>query len=304
MNCANHPERPATAFCQNCGKALCPECTRSADGLILCEPCLLLRHPQAQTAASGHAGGAAYPPQAGYATVAYTTAAPAQAYSRSGASPVLAGLLGFIPGVGAMYNGQFVKAFIHVAVFAVLVGLAEHFDAAGILIAAWVFYQVFDAAQTAAARRDGRPLPDPFGILDLSRRIGPPPAYTAPYTPAPASPPPVSPPPPTGLDPQWSASYAPVPAVPARRGEPVGALVLIAVGLLLLMSTLGLFDVDWIRRLWPLALLLLGVWLLVRRARSPYPAAAPQTAAPVAARSPFSIAPEPERNSEAKGDQR
>ena len=49
MNCANHRERTATAFCQNCGKPLCPECTRTADGLVLCEPCMLSRGGAAET---------------------------------------------------------------------------------------------------------------------------------------------------------------------------------------------------------------------------------------------------------------
>ena len=35
---------------------------------------------------------------------------------------------------------------------------------AGLLIAAWVFYMVFDAWTTAKARRDGLPIPDPIGL--------------------------------------------------------------------------------------------------------------------------------------------
>ena len=62
--------------------------------------------------------------------------------------------------------------------------------------------------------------------------------------------------------------------VSSRRGEPVGAIVLIAVGLLLLMSTLGILDVDWIGRGWPVLLLLLGFWLLVRRVKQTVPATA------------------------------
>ena len=36
-------------------------------------------------------------------------------------SPGVAMLLGFIPGVGAMYNGQFVKGFVHVIIFVMLI---------------------------------------------------------------------------------------------------------------------------------------------------------------------------------------
>ncbi len=87
--------------------------------------------------------------------------------------PVLAGLLGFIPGVGAMYNGQYVKALAHVLIFGVFVSLSDH-ELSLRLVArcAWVFYQVFDAAQTAKARRDGTPLPNPFGLNDLGARLG------------------------------------------------------------------------------------------------------------------------------------
>ena len=40
MNCANHPETPVAAFCQNCGKPLCSQCVRSISGVIYCENCL------------------------------------------------------------------------------------------------------------------------------------------------------------------------------------------------------------------------------------------------------------------------
>ena len=41
-------------------------------------------------------------------------------------NPVMAGILGFIPGVGAMYNGQFVKAFAHVVIFVMLIIAANN----------------------------------------------------------------------------------------------------------------------------------------------------------------------------------
>ena len=40
MNCVNHPETPVASYCQNCGKALCNECTRPVGGIIYCEQCL------------------------------------------------------------------------------------------------------------------------------------------------------------------------------------------------------------------------------------------------------------------------
>ena len=41
MDCVNHSGISATAYCQNCGKALCAGCVRNAaGGQLLCEPCL------------------------------------------------------------------------------------------------------------------------------------------------------------------------------------------------------------------------------------------------------------------------
>ena len=54
-------------------------------------------------------------------------------------------MLGLIPGVGAMYNGQFFKGLIHVVIFAVLVSMAHISGIFGIFIPAWILYQSFEA---------------------------------------------------------------------------------------------------------------------------------------------------------------
>ena len=297
MNCANHPDVAAAAYCQNCGKPLCSACVRSVGGVVYCEPCLAAR------LSPGIAN-----PQ------------PGVDFNGLHAHPVLAGLLGFIPGVGAMYNGQFVKALAHVLIFAVFVSLADKTDVFGLLVAAWVFYQVFDAAQTAKARRNGLPLPNPFGLNDLGARLGitpaapfvpgyaapppPPPNPAASYAPGPipgagagaeqtagwnpvpptsgyttvppASPGPGSPatgsPGPAYTGPAYTGpAYAPVsqPAYPVaeRHRHPLGAIVLIVIGVLLLLNTLGVFEEEWIGRAWPLILIAIGGWLLYRRTR-------------------------------------
>jgi hypothetical protein len=88
-------------------------------------------------------------------------------------NPALAGLLGFIPGVGAMYNGQFAKGLAHVAIFMVFASLADHVAGIfGLLVAGWIFYMAFEAYQTARARREGLPLPDPFGLNNIGERFG------------------------------------------------------------------------------------------------------------------------------------
>lgn len=87
--------------------------------------------------------------------------------------PWLAGVLGLIPGVGAMYNGQFAKGLAHLAIFAVLVSLSDNVNGIfGVFVAGWVFYQAFEAFHTARARRDGLPLPNAFGLNDIGERFG------------------------------------------------------------------------------------------------------------------------------------
>ena len=48
MNCQNHPESPATAYCRTCGKPVCEECRRDAFGTVYCA-----EHAPAAGTASG-----------------------------------------------------------------------------------------------------------------------------------------------------------------------------------------------------------------------------------------------------------
>ena len=252
MDCVNHSGTNATAYCQNCGKALCAGCARSAPGgQLLCEPC----------------------------ATAWQTFQPAFIPPpATGPNPSAAAMLGLIPGVGAMYNGQFFKAFIHVVVFAVLISITDHYPIFGLFIAAWVLYQSFEAFHTAKALRDGLPVPDPFGLNELGnwlnlgshpRNPGQPSANQppAPYA-APGYPPsytgqyqaPFIPPPPGFIDPA-----APPPPVCCGRREPIGAIVLIALGVIFLLGQLDLFHGQFFKYAWPCLLIALGVWLVVRR---------------------------------------
>src|SRR5208283_5180958 len=77
MKCANHPLNDANAYCGQCGRALCTECKREVGGMSYCESCLAARL-QSPLPPWGAVG--------------------------SGPSPGLALGLGFIPGVGAIYN--------------------------------------------------------------------------------------------------------------------------------------------------------------------------------------------------------
>lgn len=162
------------AFCQQCGKGLTNETIRRAGSAIYCEPCLV-----AKLEGTGAAGGPAA--AGGQSTGGWTpvsgpapgTVPPPGAPAPNEPSPWLAAFLGLIPGVGAMYNGQYAKGVAHLVIFAVLDSLSHNVnDIFGLLVAGWIFYQVFDAYHTAKARRDGTPLPNPFGLNDIGDRIG------------------------------------------------------------------------------------------------------------------------------------
>src|SRR5208337_3717481 len=97
MNCANHVESPAVAYCRTCGKPMCSNCMRDVRGVLYCEECL----------ASQVSGTMPPPPGPG-------APLPGAVPPVTEGSPGLAAILGFIPGVGAFYNGEYAKGFIHV----------------------------------------------------------------------------------------------------------------------------------------------------------------------------------------------
>ena len=272
MDCVNHSGVSATAYCQTCGKALCAGCVRSAaGGQVLCEPCWTAWQSFQQPFVS-------VPP--------------------GGPNPSAAAVLGLIPGVGAMYNGQYFKGLIHVVVFVVIISITTHYGLFGLFIPAWILYQSFEAYHTAKALRDGEPLPDPLGLnevgnwLNLGARprtqgqpygapgpvgqpyAGPvgageaPGGYQAPnpgpyqtYEPYQAS----FVPPAAGYADPAAAPQPPVPPMAWRRKEPIGAIVLIGLGFLFLLGQLDIFSGRLFDFTWPLLLIGLGVWLIIRR---------------------------------------
>ena len=159
MKCAVHAEADVTGYCRNCGKAMCGVCARPVHDVLYCEDCLanVMGHP-----ASG---------------AALTSAPPTT--TRAG-NPGVAFILGFLfPGLGAVYNGEYNKALIHIVVFATLIfGLSSNMDDAmkavlGIMLAGFIFYMAFDSMRTAQAQRDGRISVDPLQSWSKERPIGP-----------------------------------------------------------------------------------------------------------------------------------
>jgi len=251
MNCAKHTDVTAVAYCRTCGKALCANCTRNVQGTIFCEDCLAARVHQASS-----------PRPALHAVAA----------SAEG-SPGLAAMLGFIPGVGAMYNGQFMKGFLHAMAFVCLIALANSVGPITVpLFFALEFYMVFDAYSTAKALKYGLPIPDPLG---LNRMFGSNDPYLGARINAAGerlgeklS---------EGFDRNATAqSYVATPVATAEpyvepehiSRVPVGAYWLIGLGLLFLLGNVGWLRFDWINHSWPVILIVIGVWLFIRRYRS------------------------------------
>lgn len=200
MKCAVHPDVDATGYCRNCGKPLCPECARDVRGALYCEHCLAGMVPATQA-----------PP-------------PVKTDSRPGTALAL----GFIPGLGAVYNGEYVKALIQVVIFGALIaGLNSEMSGAylaffGVALGCFYFYMPIDAYHVAKARRQGAP-----------GTVGAPEA-----------------------EPESEQFIA----VQDRR--PIGAIVLIAMGVAFLLANFGLLPRDWFGKAWPIGLIALGVWLL------------------------------------------
>jgi len=182
-----------------------------------------------------------------------------------------------------------------VGIFAVLVSAANLNDIFGIFIAAWIAYQSFEAYHTARARRDGSPLPDPLGLNEIGSWLHPhqhqgshqhtpqPGAPFAGFAPQPGAQPnppqaeaqggpwqaPFTPPVPPPFQ-QPGAPFPPVqpfpPAAPfGCRSTPVGAIVLIGLGVIFLLGQFNLFS-GWIFKYsWPVVLIAMGVWMVIRR---------------------------------------
>ena len=158
------------AFCQQCGKGLTSATIRRVGSAVYCEPCLVARLEGSGAGAGPTAAGWTPVSGAGGASAA---GQPVGVAAGNEPSPWLAAFLGLIPGVGAMYNGQYAKGVAHLVIFAVLSSLSNNVNGIfGLLVAGWIFYQVFDAYHTAKARRDGTQLPNPFGLNDIGDRMG------------------------------------------------------------------------------------------------------------------------------------
>lgn len=231
MNCYLHPETAATAYCRTCGRPLCAVCQHSFEGTIYCQDHVPVNAYTSTTNAYANRTDAN-----ASASNPYTQpVSPAQPIH---ASPALAFILGWIPGVGAIYNGQYVKGLIHALIFGLLITAAENTPGSAepfvaMLLTAFIFYMPFEAYHTATARNRGLQPDEWSSILPMSRY---------------------------------------------RSGAPIGPIVLIAIGVLYLLNTLDVIDWRVIGRYWPVILIVVGAWMLYSRVSHPAPRAATHTA--------------------------
>jgi hypothetical protein len=169
MKCAVHSDVDAVGYCRNCGKAMCSTCVRPVRDVLYCEECL-----------AGIVGiPAAVPAGAGSAVAATPGIMPPPVLPSSASSPGVAFVLGLFPGLGAVYNGEYNKALIHIVVFvAMIVGLNSDMGdgadvALSLLLAGFVLYMAFDASRVARARSLGQVTNDPLEALTKNRPVGP-----------------------------------------------------------------------------------------------------------------------------------
>ncbi len=147
---------------------------------------------------------------------------------QSGPSPGLAGVLsGFFPfGIGQVYCGQYAKGLAYMIIFALIIwGISSATDVQAIFIVGLIFFWLFQMVDAVRTARAIQARQPAPDPLGVNRVFG------------------------------------------GHRLEasriPGGAIVLIIVGVLLLLVTLGGF--HWMHNLWPVLLVVLGVWLIEQR---------------------------------------
>jgi Domain of unknown function (DUF5668) len=151
---------------------MCPACVRPVRDVLYCEECLAKvvglapAQPPASISSDANPGLGLSP----------TVAPPVPS---SAGTPVLAFILGLVPGLGAIYNGEYNKALLHVVIFAGII-LGINLDlgdgAQAVLICALIvfpFYMAIDAVRTLKARQSGENYQDPLENWTKQRGFGP-----------------------------------------------------------------------------------------------------------------------------------
>lgn len=140
-------------------------------------------------------------------------------------SPGLAFGLGFIPGVGAIYNGQYAKGLVHAIMVGLIISIMD--SAPGnlepllaFLMTGFWLYMPFEAFHTAKRRQRGQPV-DEFSSL--------------------------------------------IPMGPGKSRIPVAPVVLIVLGIVFLLNNLEILELRRMLRYWPVILIVVGAYMLYMR---------------------------------------
>jgi hypothetical protein len=206
MTTASENQKPVTAYCRVCGKALTEDTVKLAQGTVYCEDHVPAAEPPRYEPA------AAAPPAAANPAV----------------SPGLAFVLGLIPGVGAIYNGQYAKGVVHVLILGLLISIMNTDSAGGLeplfgmLMAVFYFYMAFEAYHTARKRLAGETVDEFSSLVQVDGRSG---------------------------------------------RVPVLPLALIALGVLFLLNNLEVLYLAQLLKFWPVVLILAGSYMLWIRMR-------------------------------------
>lgn len=212
MSMPDQPTAGAVAYCRTCGTpVLNATPDQIAQGLVFCS----VHQPQAAPPPFPGANNPNANP--------WATGVP-PAYPAVATSPGLAFVLGFIPGVGAVYNAQYGKGLLHALITGLIITMLDSPAGGpllGILLGAWFFYMAFEAYHTARKRQMGIPVDEFSSLLAIQNSDG--------------------------------------------RMNLAGPLILIGIGGVLLLNNLEIIHFYQIVRFWPVALILLGVYLLYGR---------------------------------------
>ena len=179
MKCAVHPDVEASGFCRNCGKPMCPACVRPVRDVLYCEDCLAKVIGFAPAPTPGPASATPDVIGAPALTAVPPLGLPAPTAAPSQGTPVLAFILGLIPGLGAVYNGEYNKALLHIVIFAGLIlgismNLGDGAEAALICgLCIFPFYMAIDSVRTLKSRQTGQNYQDPLENWTKQKAIGP-----------------------------------------------------------------------------------------------------------------------------------
>jgi hypothetical protein len=126
MKCSYHAAADAQEMCSACKKALCGECAHKIKGKAYCQDCLVQG--------------------ADWVTTVKDLRLPSE-------TPKRAALFALIPGIGAVYNNEYLKAVTFFAVFACLAMMGDKVHPVfGWGAFVFLVFTMFDAYRTAEAR--------------------------------------------------------------------------------------------------------------------------------------------------------